>query len=131
MADKTMVIMRGNSAKAGTYPDEQGKKIAWPIGALHVKAAEDYAKQQGYEPLTLAVPGDYPQSADSDQSKAALKAFHDGDAVKAFYGFSGGGYNLHWMLEFLAKQEPQSLRRIERIVALGAPHKEGKSRFLP
>ena len=43
MAERKMVILRGNAAKAGSYPDEQGKPIAWPKGALHVKAATDYA----------------------------------------------------------------------------------------
>ena len=76
MADRKMVILRGNSAKAGKYPDEQGKTPAWPKGALHVKAATDYAEREGYEPIVLDVPGQ-PQSRQSPQAKAALKAFHD------------------------------------------------------
>jgi hypothetical protein len=40
-----MLILRGNSAPAGTYPDEQGKNIAWPFGALHVPAASEYANR--------------------------------------------------------------------------------------
>jgi hypothetical protein len=131
MAKPKMVIMRGNSAKAGKYPDENGNYPAWPIGALHVKAAEDYAKRLRYDPVTLPVPGDYPQSADSDQSKAALKAFHEDELVCAFYGFSGGGYNLRWILESLAKKEPQLLRRIDRIVVIGAPNDDKERRFLP
>src|SRR5262245_42494588 len=52
-----MLILRGNSAPAGSYPDEQGKKIAWPIGALHVWAASQYAKRKGYDPVVLDKPG--------------------------------------------------------------------------
>ena len=57
MADRTMVIMRGNSTADTTmYPDETGKTIAWPLGALHVKAAKDYAQALGYDALVLDVP---------------------------------------------------------------------------
>jgi hypothetical protein len=36
MSRGKMLILRGNSADAGTYPDEQGNtNVAWPIGALH------------------------------------------------------------------------------------------------
>ena len=88
-----MLILRGNSAGAGSYPDEQGKTIAWPIGALHVSAASDYARRKGYEPVVLDKPGQ-PQSQHSPQAMAALDAFLNDEAVTAFYGFSGGGYNL-------------------------------------
>ncbi len=48
-----MLILRGNAAaKAGIYPDEQGNKIEWPIGALHVEAAEEYAKRKGFSSVT-------------------------------------------------------------------------------
>jgi hypothetical protein len=126
MPGKTMLILRGNAAGAGTYPDEQGNKIAWPNGALHVKAASDFAKRLGYDPVVIDV-GGYPQSQHSPQAKAALKAFHDLDdqTVVGFYGFSGGGYNVKHILDYLAAHEPQSIRRIDRVVVLGAPNKQG------
>jgi hypothetical protein len=130
MANRKMVILRGNPAKAGKYPDEQGKTIAWPKGALHVKAASDYAKREGYDPVVLDEPG-YPQSQYSPQAQAALKAFHEDQSVCAFYGFSGGGYNLRHILEHLAANEPQSLHRIELVVVIGAPFKERKRMFAP
>ena len=130
MADRKMVILRGNSAKAGKYPDEQGKTPAWPKGALHVKAATDYAEREGYEPIVLDVPGQ-PQSRQSPQAKAALKAFHDDKTVCAFYGFSGGGYNLRHILEHLAATEPQSLSRVELVVVIGAPFDDRKKVFAP
>lgn len=130
MANPKMVILRGNAAKAGHYPDEQGKTIAWPIGALHVKAASDYAKRRGYDPIVLDVAG-HPQSQHSPQAKAALKAFHEDESVAAFYGFSGGGYNLRHILEYMAANEPQSLRRIKLVVVIGAPFNEGKKIFVP
>jgi hypothetical protein len=131
MAGPKMLILRGNSAGAGSYPDEQGKTIAWPIGALHVWAAREYAKQSGYEPIVLDKPGQ-PQSQSSPQAKAALKAFHDDKDVAAFYGFSGGGYNLKFILDYLAENEPQSLRRITKVVVIGSPYKHGgKNHYVP
>ena len=44
---KKMLILRGNADNDGDqYPDETGKNVKWPIGALHVGAAEAYAKQK-------------------------------------------------------------------------------------
>jgi hypothetical protein len=126
-----MLILRGNSADAGSYPDEQGNTIAWPIGALHVRAASEYARRLGYDPTVLPVAGQ-PQSQHSPQAKAALKAFlEDKDqAITAFYGFSGGGYNLTHILEYLAQKQPQSLHRVDLVVSIGAP-KNGKSVYMP
>jgi len=42
------------------------------------------------------------------------------DSVKAFYGFSGGGYNVRYILTSLAKNHPETLERIEMVVVLGA-----------
>ena len=120
MSRPKMLILRGNSASAGSYPDEQGKTIAWPIGALHVSAASAYARRLGYEPVVLDVAGQ-PQSQSSPQAKAALKMFLGDEAVCAFYGFSGGGYNLKHILDYLAWHNPQSLHRIDLVVVLGAP----------
>jgi hypothetical protein len=128
MANPKMVILRGNSAGAGSYPDEQGKAIAWPIGALHVTAATEYAKRRGYEGIVLPVAGQ-PQSQHSPQAKAALKVFLEDESFCAFYGFSGGGYNLRHILEYLAMHEPQSLRRITLVVVIGSPITHGKKAF--
>jgi hypothetical protein len=126
MARPKMLILRGNSADAGSYPDEQGKTIAWPIGALHVQAASAYAQRRGYEAVVLPVAGQ-PQSQHSPQAKAALKAFLDpkDQTVTALYGFSGGGYNVKHILDSLARNEPPSLRRITLVVVLGAPNEQG------
>jgi hypothetical protein len=120
MSRPTMVILRGNSADAGSYPDEQGKMVAWPYGALHVDAAVEFARRLGYQGVVLQVPGQ-PQSQSSPQAKAALKKFAEDSTVCAFYGFSGGGYNLRHILLYLASKQPESLHRIDRIVVLGAP----------
>ena len=108
MARQKMVILRGNSAPAGTYPDEQGKNVAWPVGALHVWAATEYARRLGYEAVVLDVPGQ-PQSQKSPQATAALKKFLEDQAVTVFYGFSGGGYNLKHILDYLALNNPEAL----------------------
>src|SRR6266702_4422898 len=57
MAHRKMLILRGNSAPAGSYPDEQGKNIAWTIGALHVGAASEFARRSGYIAVVLDKPG--------------------------------------------------------------------------
>ena len=119
---KKMVILRGNSAGAGTYPDEQGEKIAWPIGALHVEAASEFARRRRYTPVVLPVPGQ-PQNQGSPQANAAVKLFLEDQDVAAFYGFSGGGYNVKHILDRLALQNPDTLSRIELVVSLGAPRR--------
>ena len=131
MASK-MLILRGNSAGPGSYPDETGNtRVSWPIGALHVGAASDYARRRGYEPVVLDKPGQ-PQSEHSPQAKAALKAFFDDDEVGAFYGFSGGGYNLKHLLDHLASNNPEALHRIHLVVVIGSPNKlGGKAIYLP
>jgi hypothetical protein len=130
MAERKMIILRGNAANAGTYPDEQGKNPAWPDGALQVKTAEDYATRQGYDPVVLDVDG-FPQSQGSPQAMAALQEFHKNEADVGFYGFSGGGYNVRHILEYLADKEPQSLHRIKHVVVIGAPFKEREKIFAP
>lgn len=132
MDNAKMLILRGNSAPAGSYPDERGNpNVAWPIGALHVQAASNYARMNGYEPVVLDKPGQ-PQSQHSPQAKAALEAFLGDEAVTAFYGFSGGGYNLKHVLDFLAYHKPDTLHRITLVVVIGSPNKfGGKSIYMP
>jgi hypothetical protein len=129
---KKMLILRGNSAPAGSYPDEKGNpNVAWPIGALHVQAASSYARLRNYEPVVLDKPGQ-PQSQHSPQAKAALKGFLEDEEVAALYGFSGGGYNLKHVLDFLASHKPETLHRIELVVVIGSPNKfGGKSIYMP
>ena len=129
---KKMLILRGNSAPAGSYPDEKGNpNVPWPIGALHVQAATGYARLRGYEPIVLDKPGQ-PQSEHSPQAKAALKAFLEDEEVAAFYGFSGGGYNLKHVLDFLVSNKPETLHRIDLVVVIGSPNElGGKSIYLP
>jgi hypothetical protein len=129
MAHRKMVILRGNSAPAGSYPDEQGNMISWPIGALHVDAAVEFARRMGFEGVVLPVAGQ-PQSQTSPQARAALKAFHEDEAVRAFYGFSGGGYNMRHILQYMAENEPYSLQRIDLVVILGSPL-QPRANYLP
>src|SRR6266446_7785048 len=53
---------------------------------------------------------------DSPQTVLALKTFRDDTSITAFYGFSGGGYNLWWIL---SKLTPDERKRIELVVVVG------------
>jgi len=115
-----MLILRGNPAPKGKYPDEHGNYPAWPHGALHVSAATKYARLMHFEPVVLDIPG-LPQSETSPQATEALKRFLEDRSVQAFYGFSGGGINLRHILRSLAKNHPETLDRIQMVVVIGAP----------
>ena len=39
--------------------------------------------------------------------------------IHALYGFSGGAYNVCWILNFLAENQPDDLQRINLVVVLG------------
>jgi hypothetical protein len=117
-----MLILRGNSDNEGkTYPDEQGNLIAWPKGALHEKAAKDYATLKGYDGDVLDVSGDPGKGGDRDnnpQTAQAVKRLRDDPSYAAIYGFSGGGYDVLHILKQLTVEE---LKRIKLVVVLGAP----------
>ena len=131
-----MLILRGNSDPKGEqeYPDEFGKPASWPIGALHVRAAEDYARKRDYEPETLPLEGQQ-SGYKGKQVQEFLKQFagltlgqksYDIDMgltpdldIHALYGFSGGAYNVYWILNYLAENQPDDLQRINLVVVLG------------
>jgi hypothetical protein len=123
MMPKKMLILRGRS---GSYPDENGDSHDYDKGALHEQAAKAYAKSKDYEGIVLDVSGGTgPESAQTSQALIMLRG-KDSDAFKALYGFSGGGYNVLWILRALKKDERKG---IELIVVLGAPPtvlKDGK-----
>jgi len=129
---RKMIILRGNSAGAGHidaktkefvgYVAEDGVTYpAWPVGALHVAPAKDFALRARFEPIVLDIPGQ-PQYDRSPQANEAVARFlKKDDNVRGFYGFSGGGYNVRWILERLAAENPETLDRIDVVVVLGAP----------
>ncbi len=115
-----MLILRGNSAPKGKYPDEHGNYRAWSDGALHERPAKEYARLMHFKPEVLNIPGQ-PQSETSPQATEALKRFLNDTSFQAFYGFSGGGINLRHILHSLAKNHPETLDRIQMVVVIGAP----------
>ncbi|WP_426955707.1 hypothetical protein [Muricoccus radiodurans] len=129
MSRRKMLILRGNAAAAGMFPDERGVEIAWPSGALHVDAAVEYARRKGYKGVVLDKPGN-PQGQTSPQAKAALKNFQDDEMVTALYGFSGGGYNVRHILYYLSLHQPATLSRIDLVVVIGSP-KQPKINYHP
>jgi hypothetical protein len=116
-----MLILPGNKDDSGkSYPDENGNFITWPDGALHWTAAEDFAKLKKYEPKILRIKGQ-PQNAKSPQTTAAVPLFKSDLQITALYGFSGGGYNVYWILQALAAENRAALDRMKLVVVLGAP----------
>jgi len=109
----TMLILRGNP---GTYANEDGKAVHYPRGALHEGAALAYAQRKGYTGKVLDVEGW--ARADSTQTQMAVEEFRRDHIVTAFYGFSGGGYNVKHILDTLTADE---CSRIRLVVVLGAP----------
>jgi hypothetical protein len=121
----TMLILRGNS---GSYQDEQGKAHYYAKGALHEGPAKDLATRRGYTPQVLDVsgdatpppPGSPPDTPgtrnDSPQTIKALQAFRRDKSITAFYGFSGGGYNV-WQI--LKQMTPDECRRVDLVVVVG------------
>ena len=130
MPGRRMLILRGNATKDATiYPDEQGRTRAWPDGALHEKAAIGFAKQLTYNDIVIVDgSGSPPRGKGTRQTDDALDSIHevkDADAEIGLYGFSGGGYTVFEILKYLAKNEPESLRRIRHVIVIGAPNKYG------
>ncbi|ACK49227.1 hypothetical protein Msil_0247 [Methylocella silvestris BL2] len=121
MPNPKMLILRGNSAKKPTYPNEKGDNVAYPDGALHEKAAKDYATCRGYDGDVLDVSGDPLKDGDRDKNPQTVQAVLKlrGDSSYAgIYGFSGGGYDV---LHILKQLKPDELKRIKLVVVLGAP----------
>jgi hypothetical protein len=122
----TMLILPGNAAGKGKYPDEHGNTdVEWPTGALHRAAAREYALRKSYEPDVIEISG-RPQGEHSPQADKAIEKFLGNTAITAFFGFSGGGINLMYILDRLAEENPEELHRIELVVVLGAPEKPEK-----
>ena len=103
-----MLILRGN---AGWYGGRE-----WKHGALDEPSAFAYAKEVGFEPMPVDEPGGSYQG--SPQVREALRLYRKHADVTALYGFSGGGYAIHWMLD---KMSPEELKRLKLVVVLGAP----------
>ena len=117
-----MLILRGNR---GSFADEQGKTKNYAKGALHEQAAKDFATRRGYDASVLDVSGDRgggPTRATSPQTLMAVEEFHKDSSIAALYGFSGGGYNVWWILQALKKRE-EDIKRIKLVVVLGAPER--------
>lgn len=109
-----MLILRGIS---GTFPDPAtGALRRWDHGALDEPSALAYAQLRGYEGQVLQVSGE--TGLGSQQTRATLVAFRGDTSVAALYGFSGGGYNVRWVIQSLT---PDERKRIRLVVVLGAP----------
>jgi len=131
---KKMLILKGNSDTSGKqYPDEQGKMIPWPNGALHEKAAVAYATCRDRVGDVLPVSGDSlkgnrnknPQTL---QALAKLQDPDHPDDYDAIYGFSGGGYDVLHILNHLTAEQ---LKNIKLVVVLGAPPVDKKGKPTP
>jgi hypothetical protein len=117
MTKGKMLILPGNS---GDYDDESGNSHTYADGALHEKAAEEFAKIRDYTAEVLWVKAD----SGGKQTTEALKklnstAYSASESPSfALYGFSGGGYTLRRILDKLKQDQ---LERLKLVVVLGAP----------
>lgn len=117
-----ILILRGNR---GNWEDETGKRRDYDRGALHDQTAKEYARRKGYVGEVLDISGDPPKPqagkklnrSASPQTRLAITTFRSDKEVVGFYGFSGGGYNIYWILQELTEAE---LKRLELLVVLGA-----------
>jgi hypothetical protein len=87
-----------------------------PRGQLDDASALEYARRVGYRGEVLDVAGDTGRG--SEQVKMALARIRQDEAVRAVYGFSGGGYNARLIWQQLDLSERERLRKI---VVVGAP----------
>jgi len=113
-----MLIMRGNAAGKGTYEDENGNTPAWPKGALHEGPAIEYARLLGFNPKVLDVSGssNHGNRDTSEGTVKALECFRGNTSIVAFYGFSGGGYNMYHILTKMTEDER---RRVNWVAVIG------------
>src|SRR5258708_18304614 len=135
----TMLILRGNS---GEYDDENGHPHNYTKGALHEQPAKDLATLKHYTPKVLDMSGDATPPAkdapvgkdgkqhgtnyDSPQTRLGLTTFRDDKSIRAFYGFSGGGYNLWWIL---SQMTPDERDRVDLAVVVGVDTNRPESEF--
>lgn len=113
--------LRGNSGP--NYPDESGKPHNYDKGALHEQAAVEYARRKGYQGIVLDISGDKGSGktrATSPQTLLAKTTLEGDDAIAGLYGFSGGGYNVWWIL---SAPDQKVRNRIKLVVVLGAPER--------
>lgn len=103
-----MLILRGIAGRFGG--------VLYPQGALDEPSALAYADARGYAGRVLDEKGDAYYG--SPQHLNALIAFRADASISAFLGFSGGGYNLHHILDDLTEAEK---KRVKLVVVLGAP----------
>jgi len=68
-----------------------------------------------------------PGSRRASTVRRRRRPFLDDDDVAAFYGFSGGGYNVKHILDFLKSNKPETLHRIHLVVVIGSPGRRGES----
>ena len=101
-----MLILRGI---AGHYAGRD-----WPRGALDEPPALEYARRRDYVGRVLDVAG--ATGVHSPQTRMALAEFRRDQMVTAFYGFSGGGYNVLHIIKTDTERA-----RLRLVVVLGAP----------
>lgn len=106
-----MLILRGI---AGHFDDKD-----YPRGALDEVSALKYASKRGYQGLVLDIAG--ATGPNSPQVTMALRYIRANKDIAALYGFSGGGYNVHHILDDLSEVEKAQLKLV---VVLGAPNND-------
>jgi hypothetical protein len=87
-----------------------------PRGQLDEDAALEYARQNEFQGEVLDVAGN--TGAGNPQVKMAIERIRQGKAIRAIYGFSGGGYNARRIWAELTAAERE---RISKVIVVGSP----------
>jgi hypothetical protein len=87
-----------------------------PRGQLDEGAALEYARQIEFRGEVLDVAGN--TGAGSSQVRMAIERIRQDKAIRAIYGFSGGGYNARRIWAELTAAERE---RIGKVIVVGSP----------
>jgi hypothetical protein len=87
-----------------------------PRGQLDEDAALEYARQIEFQGEVLDVAGN--TGAGNPQVRMAIERIRQDKAIRAIYGFSGGGYNARRIWAELTAAERE---RISRVIVVGSP----------
>jgi len=86
-----------------------------PIGSLRLEGQQDGYKGKQVQEFLKQFAG---ITLGQKSYEINMGLMPDSD-IHALYGFSGGAYNVYWILNYLAENRPDDLQRINLVVVIG------------